>query len=166
MHDSLDICHRDIKLENVLLNVVFDAKLSDFGFSRVVGAGLATTVCGTTPYYSPELSTGVYDPKKADVWALGCVLFALCLVKLPFAEYPGKDVNGRFMAKDNNAFAAFRKTQIQRVYRQRPGYSKLSSDMKDLIEKCMEPDPRKRLTAAQVVAHRALKRWSKSHCVK
>jgi serine kinase len=157
MHDSLNICHRDIKLENVLLNVLFDAKLSDFGFSRAIGNSLARTVCGTAAYYSPELTTRSYDPKKADVWALGCVLFALCLVRLPFAEFPGKIVNGRKIPDDENGLAAYRKIQNQRVYRQRPGYSKLPADMRDLIEKCMEPDPRKRLTAAQIVVHKALK---------
>src|SRR3978361_1725761 len=52
MHDDLDICHRDIKLENILLNPVFDAKVSDFGFARVVSTPIATTMCGTTAYYS------------------------------------------------------------------------------------------------------------------
>ena len=152
MHDSLDICHRDIKLENILLNPAFDAKLSDFGFSRVVGSGLARTVCGTTCYYSPELISRKYDPKKADVWALGCVLFALCCARLPFADWPGKRTQST-----PQAWTTFTQNQMNRSYKKRDGYSRIPADVKDLIDKCMEPDPSKRLTAAQVAKHKALR---------
>ena len=157
MHDKLDLCHRDIKLENILLNPVFDAKLSDFGFTRIVGGALARTVCGTTVYYSPEIISRGYDPKLADVWALGCVLFALCTAKLPFPEWPGKTVAGKApISSGPDAWKTFTQNQVQRAYKKREGYSKIPADVRDLIEKCMEPDPARRLTAAQIVVHKAL----------
>lgn len=168
MHDKQDICHRDIKLENILLNPVFDAKVSDFGFTRFVGGSLARTACGTTAYYSPELSALAgqgkgqydpklgYDPKLADVWALGCVLFALCLARLPFADFPGKMVNGKAIPPSPDTFQTYIQSQKQRAYKKREGYKKLPADIRDLIEKCMEPDPTRRLTAAQLAAHKTL----------
>lgn len=151
MHDDLDICHRDIKLENVLLNPVFDAKLSDFGFTRFAGPNLARTICGTTVYYCPELHTGKYNPKLADTWAMGCLLFALCCARLPFVTWPGK---GQKSTPDE--WAAFTKSQWNRSYKKREGYSSVPGDLKDLIDKCLEPDPNKRLTAAQILKHKAM----------
>jgi serine/threonine protein kinase len=80
-----DICHRDIKLENILLHNG-TAKLADFGF--VTSASLSRTHCGSTIYAAPEVVRGQeYDPKKADVWSLGVVFFAFLTGTLPFAEY-------------------------------------------------------------------------------
>lgn len=155
MHDELNICHRDIKLENVLLNPVFDAKLSDFGFSKYVGNSLSATVCGTTVYYSPELRSGKYNPKLADVWAMGCLLFALCCARLPFSTWPGKGMGPKYRSGPDE-WEAFRQTQINRAYKKRDGYSRIPNDLKDLLDKCMEPDPSKRLTAAQMLKHKAL----------
>lgn len=155
MHDKMNIVHRDIKLENVLLSVTFDAKLADFGFTRPQTGSLCETICGTTPYYSPELSCHSlkpYDAKAADVWAMGCLLFAMTVARLPFADWPGK--NGKPTLAD---WQNFHKDQMARAYKKREGYSKLPADIRDLIEKCMEPDVKKRITAHQILLHPALK---------
>ena len=153
MHE-LNFVHRDIKLQNIMLSVTYDAKLTDFGFSRLVEpSSLATTICGTTPYYSPEVHYPPYDAKAADVWAMGCVLFALCLCKLPFSEWPGK----AGPSHTEMDWRTFTKSQREKAYKKRDGYKKLPSDIRDLIEKCMEPDVKKRITAAQILQHNALK---------
>lgn len=91
------IVHRDIKLDNIL---VFDhegqgvtAKLADFGFAAVLRSDQTTlnSFKGTRRgYMAPEIhackedASKHYDPKAADMFALGVVLFAIVLGRLPF----------------------------------------------------------------------------------
>jgi len=80
------ICHRDIKLENVILDHKGDAKLADFGMAVVVppGARLMESV-GSPHYACPQIIMGQrYDGYNADVWSLGVVLFVLLTGALPF----------------------------------------------------------------------------------
>ena len=88
MHDS-DVCHRDIKLENLLLDQNFNLKVSDLGFSTNLkghqGNSLLYTCKGTPGYMAPELFTSKgYNGELADVFALGVVLFALVMGRPPF----------------------------------------------------------------------------------
>lgn len=91
--------HRDVKCENVLLNQDRTAcKLTDFGFSRSVLDAITSrrgvpdggsgTYCGSQAYSPPEVIKGTTpcDPKKADVWSTGVVLFVLLNNKFPFSD--------------------------------------------------------------------------------
>ena len=76
--EDANIAHRDIKAENILVNLEFDdVKLIDFGFSRLIEAGkLMKTACGSPHYSAPEvLAKEKYDPYKADIWSAGVLLF-------------------------------------------------------------------------------------------
>lgn len=76
MHER-GVCHRDIKLENILVQQDI-LKLIDFGFSTFSHT-LLNTHCGTPSYMPPEITLKIkYDGKASDIWAAG-VLFA-CLV--------------------------------------------------------------------------------------
>lgn len=72
-----DIAHRDISLENVLLDADLNCKICDFGLS--VKATAETNEKVGKPYYiAPEVyNEENYDPMKADVWSLGVVLFIM-----------------------------------------------------------------------------------------
>ena len=78
LHMDRRMAHRDIKLDNILLNEERQVKLSDFGFANFVldenanvYEAMSTTFCGTLPYYSPNLVIKrEYSPFKADVWAM------------------------------------------------------------------------------------------------
>lgn len=109
------IVHRDIKLENVLVNLPDHAlraledplshptpfvTLTDLGLSRRVPqppeSPLLTTRCGSEDYAAPEILLGQpYDGRLTDAWALGVLLYALMEGRLPFDAPPGKPERSR-----------------------------------------------------------------------
>ncbi|KAG9196561.1 hypothetical protein G6011_01682 [Alternaria panax] len=81
--------HRDLKLENILLDKHGDVKLVDFGFTREYEgkSNYLQTWCGTICYSAPEMLKGEkYAGEKVDVWSLGIILYALLVGELPFDE--------------------------------------------------------------------------------
>ena len=88
VHD-LSCVHRDLKLENILLDKHENVKLVDFGFTREYegNASYLQTFCGTVCYSAPEMLKGEkYAGEKVDVWSLGVILYALVTGELPFDE--------------------------------------------------------------------------------
>ncbi|KAG0289190.1 hypothetical protein BGZ98_003948 [Dissophora globulifera] len=93
-----NIVHRDLKLENVLLEPRTGmplrprVKLTDFGLAKVIeeDSPLLTTRCGSEDYAAPEIILAQpYDGREADIWSLGVVLYALLVGFLPFNMRPG-----------------------------------------------------------------------------
>lgn len=81
--------HRDLKLENILLDKHENVKLLDFGFAREYEGktNYLQTFCGTICYSAPEMLKGEkYAGEKVDVWSLGIILYALLCGELPFDD--------------------------------------------------------------------------------
>lgn len=80
------IIHRDLKLGNMLLNENMDLKLADFGLAtRVDFEGeMKMTVCGTPNYIAPEVLQKKGHSFEADIWAVGCTMYALLVGRPPF----------------------------------------------------------------------------------
>lgn len=109
------IVHRDIKLENVLVNLPLNqirdledprtcptpiVTLTDLGLGRRMPdppeSPLLTTRCGSEDYAAPEILLGQpYDGRLTDGWALGVLLYALMEGRLPFDTPPGKPERSR-----------------------------------------------------------------------
>ncbi|XP_063220988.1 testis-specific serine/threonine-protein kinase 2-like isoform X2 [Bacillus rossius redtenbacheri] len=87
------VVHRDIKLENLLLDEGFNIKLTDFGLAR---AGMfpedgrprmSESFCGSYAYAAPEVLTATrHDPYLSDVWSAGVVLYAMVFGRMPFSD--------------------------------------------------------------------------------
>ncbi|KAG1874936.1 Pkinase-domain-containing protein [Suillus subluteus] len=130
------IVHRDLKLENVLLDERCRVKLGDFGFTREYDRGVyMETFCGTTGYAAPEMLQGKrYLGPEVDVWSMGVILYCLLTGTLPF---------------DDDDEAVMKEKVIKGQYED-PEW--LSTDARDLIRSILEVDPAKRLTIPQILA--------------
>ncbi len=85
------VVHRDVKPHNVMLTSKGQVKIMDFGLASLAGRSKLTksgTTLGTPAYMSPEQLEGKKVDRRADVWALGCVLYEMLTQKTPFeADY-------------------------------------------------------------------------------
>jgi len=80
------IVHRDLKLENILLDDYNNVKIIDFGFSIFTDPDKKLSIfCGTPSYMAPEIVSKVhYRGNAADIWALGILLYTMLCGKFPF----------------------------------------------------------------------------------
>ncbi|OWZ18222.1 Serine/threonine protein kinase [Phytophthora megakarya] len=140
------IAHRDISLENIMLHHG-RCKLGDFGLATRARR-CSGQHAGKKYYMAPEVVAGeVYDPKAADVWSLGIVLFIM-LTGSPLVSQASMSVK---------AFRAFKQVGVSTVLESWGVASSVSSNVVHLLGGMVELDPRKRLTVEQILDHAALK---------
>lgn len=79
------IAHRDLKLENILINKEGYLKIIDFGISKKFEKGHSTkTICGTVEYMAPEITKKKGYGMAVDWWAVGIILYQLAFGANPF----------------------------------------------------------------------------------
>ena len=88
-HDK-SVIHRDIKSANIMLTAKGSAKIMDFGLAQLsLGGSMLTkegTTLGTLAYMAPEQARGEKVDQRADIWALGVVLYEMISGLLPFCS--------------------------------------------------------------------------------
>ncbi|XP_006273774.2 cyclin-dependent kinase-like 2 [Alligator mississippiensis] len=164
---SHNIIHRDIKPENILVSQSGVVKLCDFGFARTLAApGEAYTDYVATRWYrAPELLVGDLKYGKAvDVWAIGCLVTEM-LTGEPL--FPGdSDIDQLYhimkclgnltlrhqeLFYKNPLFAGVRLPEVKEVEPLARRYPKLSAAILDLAKKCLQIDPDKRPSCAELL---------------
>lgn len=95
-----DILHRDIKLDNILLDKNNNLKLCDFGISlKIEPDTYYTDRCGTPAYIAPEIIKSKYKNFKSDYWSLGVTLFILLTASPPFKAKSFNSIKGLILKK-------------------------------------------------------------------
>eukprot|EP00762_Andalucia_godoyi_P005701 ANDGO_06448.mRNA.1 5'-AMP-activated protein kinase catalytic subunit alpha-1 len=133
------VCHRDLRLENLLLSNDGTLKITDFGQSRVFSKGwdlFSTVVTGTLSHLAPEQVEGkVFSGQAVDVWSLGIILFKLLVGCDPLYGFTVAEL-----------FANISAAKWDRSLVKDP----LALD---LLEKILVPDPHSRAAIDDIVAH-------------
>ncbi|KAK3230013.1 hypothetical protein Dsin_001894 [Dipteronia sinensis] len=150
---SRGVYHRDLKPENLILDENGFLKVSDFGLSALAQGkhldGLLHTICGTPAYVPPEIICKEgYDGAKADIWSCGVILFVLLAGYLPF--------------HDMNLMSLYKKI-IKADYKLPDWFS---SDVRKLLRKILDPNPKTRISIEQIMANPWFKKGLNSRSVK
>lgn len=133
---SKDIIHRDIKLDNILIDLNNNVKICDFGISNIVTDNeLMHEQCGTPAYMAPEVIRGKgYKGFASDVWSAGVVLYTMLSGVTPFRVNNMTELHAKIAQADY------------------PKIEDISEEASYLIEGMLEVDPRKRLTISEILA--------------
>ncbi|KAF9463326.1 hypothetical protein BDZ94DRAFT_1192949 [Collybia nuda] len=141
------IVHRDLKLENLLLDKHRNVIITDFGFANRFehrADDLMQTSCGSPCYAAPELviSEGLYVGSAVDIWSCGVILYAMLAGYLPFDDDPanpdGDNINLLYKYIVNTPLSF-------------PDY--ISAEARDLLGMMLVPDPTRRSSLEGVMKH-------------
>ena len=143
-----NIAHKDIKLENILLDINHGIKICDFGIAKKVNSPdqLFYGISGTPLYMAPEIfykSNFGYKGFPVDAWASGIALYIMLSGELPFKA-------DKSVKKDSELEYAIINTTPKEI-------ENISKEAKDLIKGLLCKNPNKRLTCEEVLKHPWLK---------
>lgn len=135
---NMNILHRDLKAENILLDGGDNVRLIDFGLCKIFDENsnkYTSTICGSFTYAAPEVIKGEKYSIPADIWALGVLLYAIANCQLPFED-------------QNN------KRLCQKILYSEPNYSPLlSPSLVDLISKMLKKNQVDRISIKEIKDH-------------
>ena len=134
---SKGIVHRDIKLENILLDLNNIIKICDFGVGKLIKPNtILKDQCGTPVYMAPEILKGEgYHGFPVDIWSAGVALYIMLSGALPFNK-----------SKDHDLEYAILNTNPKEI-------PDISQEAKNLLKNILEKDPKKRYTEDQILEH-------------
>ena len=150
---SHNIVHRDIKLENILIDFNNNIKICDFGIGRILNSNkqLLHDKCGTPMYMAPEILISNknigYEGFPVDIWSSGIALYIMLSGSLPF-NFKGENNSSINDKNYNNA-------ELQNnIINNEPKYiEKISDEARDLLKKILNKNPNERLNCDQILNH-------------
>ncbi|XP_009625482.1 mitogen-activated protein kinase kinase kinase 3 [Nicotiana tabacum] len=133
-----NIAHRDIKGANILVNAKGEIKLADFGMAKHINTcSLMTSFKGNSNWMAPEVVQDAGCSSVAvDIWSLGCTVLEMATAKPPWGQYEAAALFKLAHGKDS--------PEIPR---------NLSDNAKNFLKLCLQKNPSRRLTAAQLLHH-------------
>ncbi|GAX76576.1 hypothetical protein CEUSTIGMA_g4022.t1 [Chlamydomonas eustigma] len=132
LHNN-NIVYRDLKPENVFIDVNGHVKLGDFGFAKILDSGNRTyTFCGTPGYVAPENVLAHGYNFSVDWWGLGVVMYVLLTGRQPFST-----------PKTDDPMVVMRRIVDENYVVKYPPY--ISPAAKDLISRLLERKPARRI---------------------
>lgn len=146
------IAHRDLKMENIMLDKDFNIKIADFGFATLLRGknndNLLSTPLGTLAYAAPEiLLKKPYDGVKTDIFSLGVVLFTLVTCKMAFCQASRGDKFYRYIIhKSVDKY-------WEKLQSQGNNITSLSKEFKDLFIKMISFNPADRPSIQEILMH-------------
>ena len=159
MHQQ-GIVHRDIKLENILIDLNNNIKICDFGIGRVLSSPEQPLFdqCGTPMYIAPEIllcsKEKGYKGFPVDIWSSGIVLYILLSGTLPFSFKNSSsslsESNESNLSEDNN-----NNTELQYsiINKEPKAIENISKEAEDLLKKILKKNPEKRITCEEILNH-------------
>lgn len=144
---SNGVVHRDLKPSNILYGDKQDPKtikLCDFGFAKQIRAenGLLMTPCYTASWVAPEVLLEQGYDKACDIWSLGVLLYTMLAGYTPFAT-----------ANENSPKKILQRIGSGRVDMSSGNWKNISFQAKDLVQKMLHADPKRRINISDVLAH-------------
>lgn len=155
LHEAIEpkVVHRDIKSSNILIDDDFDAKVSDFGLAKLLGAGkshITTRVMGTFGYVAPEYANSGLLNEKSDIYSFGVVLLEAITGRDP-VDYgrPSNEVN---LVDWLKMMVGSRRSEevVDPSIETRPSTRALKRALLTAL-RCVDPDSEKRPKMGQVV---------------
>ncbi|TMW61923.1 hypothetical protein Poli38472_010986 [Pythium oligandrum] len=145
LHQVVGIAHRDLSLENVLVQDGI-CKITDFGLSTFVTTEPVHGKVGKLVYMAPEVAEGrAYDPIRADLWSLGIVFFTL-LTGSPLVSVASTECA---------AFRAFCRLGLRPILNDWKMLSQFREDTVSLCERLLQVEPGNRITLEDLHKHPA-----------
>ena len=137
------IVHRDLKLENILVDDSLNLKLADFGFACYKNIDALKSYRGTMTYMAPEIKEGKqYKGKNVDMFSIGVILFIIVQGIFPFKE----------ARKEEYFYNLILQGKIDTYFTKVNGTG-LSDDFKDLILRLFSYEGDLRPSIEEIRAH-------------
>ena len=161
---SKNVVHRDIKLENILIDFNNNVKICDFGIGKVLDNEnqLLFDKCGTPMYMAPEIvlanENNGYKGFPVDIWSSGITLYIMLSGNLPFSLRNKNKKEDILLSSAKDKNNVYLENQIINVNPKKIEY--ISKEAQDLLEKILNKDPEKRLTCLEILNHPWLKQNS------